>query len=233
MQDQKAERAFYNELFSKNPDNEHITSGYDELHRLAFLAPPAGLVVDLGCGTGAHALRMAKRGYAVVAVDITVPGVRAARDRLTRDGQRALFFVGDAECLPLRDGAVAVSWTSLLLHHFPRLDKLPRELARITRERVIAFEPNAQNVLTWLAFNVVNPVYHIPAMTANQRALWPGRLTRLFARHGFRRETLEYVDRGWSDSMSGLRRLYATVTGWLPVRFRANKFLIAFARRST
>lgn len=232
MQDLAAERAFYKDLFAKNPENEHITSGYDELHQLALPVPPNGPVIDLGCGTGAHTVRLARRGCDVVAVDLTSEGVKAARARLAREGLKGRFVVGDAEQLPFRDGVAAVTWTFLLLHHFPRLDKLPRELARITRDRVVALEPNAQNALTWLANNVINRFIGTAAMTPNQRALWPGQVARGFAPVGFRATALHYVDRRWSDSLGWMRRTYDLLTRWLPQRFRANKFLVILERHA-
>ena len=232
MQDLAAERAFYANLFEKNPENEHITSGYDELHALALPVPPAGPVLDLGCGTGAHAVRLARRGCDVIAVDLTREGVRSARMRLAREKLRGRFFVADAEHLPLKDGAVSVAWTFLLLHHVPKLDKLPRELARVARDKVVAYEPNAQNMLTWFANNVVNRFVGISAMTPNQRALRPRPIERVFAPLGFRASAVHYVDRKWSDSLGWLRRGYETLTAWLPNRFRANKFLIILEKRA-
>jgi SAM-dependent methyltransferase len=166
----------------------------------------------------------------VIAVDLTHEGVRATRGRFARDGLPGAFVVADAERLPFRDGSVAVTWTFLLLHHFPKLDQLLRELARVTRDRVIAFEPNAQNGLTWLANNVVNRWWGISAMTPNQRALWPKRLRQGFRSVGFAQRELQYVARTWSDGLSWVRRLYATLTAWLPVRFRSNKFLAVYDR---
>jgi SAM-dependent methyltransferase len=232
MQDRVAERSFYDELFQKKPENEHITEGYDELHALAFPAAPAGPVLDIGCGTGAHAVRMARRGYDVIAVDLTRQGVRSARERFRREGLRGRFFVGDAENLPVRDVSVSVAWTSLLLHHFPTLDALPRELSRITRDRLIAFEPNAHNALTWVAFNVVNRFVGIEGMTRNQVALKPANLERLFQRFGFVNASVHFVDRPWKDGMGAVRRLYGTMTSVLPLRYRANKFLISFEKRA-
>lgn len=235
MQDLVAERAFYDKLFAENPDNEHITQGYDELYQVAFTRPPNGPVLDLGCGTGGHAVRLARRGYDLVAVELTRPGIRAARERLRREGLRGRFLVADAERLPFRDGAVAVTWTSLLLHHFPKLDRLPAELHRVTRSQVVAFEPNAQNPLSWLAFNVINPLWGLSTTTRNQRSLWPGRLRRTFDRAGFATAKLEYIHRPWADSvglLSTIRRLFDLLTSWLPLRFRANKFLIIFDKRA-
>ena len=233
MQDRVAERAFYDRLFIDNPENEHITAGYEELHSQAFLDPPEGVVLDLGCGTGAHALRMARRGFRVVAVDLTLPGVVAARRRLRAETLSGSYVVADAEHLPFREAAFEVTWTALLLHHFPRLDRLPRELWRVTRKRVIAFEPNARNLLTWFAFNVVNQWIGLSSTTRNQRALWPGRLRRVFEAHGFRAGPIHYVHRPWTDRegwLAKVRAVYETLTGLLPLSLRANKFLVSFEK---
>jgi SAM-dependent methyltransferase len=232
MQNLTAERAFYADLFGKNPDNEHITSGYEELHALALPELPDGPVLDLGCGTGAHAVRLARRGCKVIAVDLTREGVRSARARFAREKLHGRFLVGDAEHLPFRDGAVNVAWTFLLLHHFPKLDLLPRELARIARDKVVAYEPNAQNLLTWLANNVVNRFIGISAMTPNQRALRPGPVAAAFAPLGFSATAVHYVDRKWSDKLGWVRGTYEALTVWLPTRFRANKFLIILEKRA-
>ena len=230
MQDLVAERDFYEELFRLKPDNEHITDGYEDLHELAFQEPPDGPVLDLGCGTGAHAVRLARRGYDVIAVELTRRGIQATRERFERDGLRGTFVIADAEALPFRDGAVSVAWTSLLIHHFPDARDLAAEIARVTRHRVIAFEPNAGNFLTWFAMNVVNRYWGIKAMTRNQVALHAGGVERLFRRYGFQRLRLNYIQREWQDRMRGVRRLYGTLTAWLPERFQANKFLVVFTK---
>lgn len=233
MQDAVAERAFYDELFGRNPENEHITSGYEELHELAFPTVPEGRVLDLGCGTGAHAIRLARRGCDVVAVDLSLAGVKAARERFRREDREGLFLVGDAERLPFRDGAMEATWSSLLLHHFPKLDPLPEELARVTRKRLAAVEPNAHNFLSWFAFNVVNVVVGLSTTTRNQRALFPARLNRRMAKAGFRPALVRFIHRAWQDdsgSMSVIRRVHDTIAKVLPERFRANKFLVLYEK---
>jgi SAM-dependent methyltransferase len=230
MQDVAAERDFYETLFEQRPDNEHIADGYDDLHALAFAREPDGLVLDLGCGTGAHAVRLARRGYDVVAVDLTYRGVASARERFAREGLSGRFVVADAEALPFRDRSASVTWAALLLHHFPDPTRVCTEIARVTRDRIAAFEPNAGNVLTWLAMNVINRFWGISAMTRNQVAHRIRRLERLFIRAGLERNGLHYVHREWSDRLSLVRRAYVLITAWLPMRFRANKYLILFAR---
>ena len=228
MQDLKSEREFYDTLFSEKPDNEHITFGYDELYNLAFPQPPAGLVLDLGCGTGAHTIRLARRGYSVVGTELTFPGANAARNRLKDEGFPPMIVVADAEHLPFKDGAFHTVWASLLLHHFPVLDLLPKEMRRVTRKRIVTFEPNSGNFLTWFAFNVVNQVWGLKTTTKNQRSLNPNKIRRLFEGLGFKNFSLHFVDRGWSDKAGSLlRRTYRAATAILPMRYRANKFLLS------
>ena len=229
MQNIRAERAFYDKLFEDNPANEHISDGYEELHDLAFSASPQGTVLDIGCGTGGHAIRLAGRGFDIVAVDLTKPGVQAARARFERAGLTGRFLVADAEHLPFRDGMADVIWSSLLIHHFPRLDLLPTELARVTRRRLIAFEPNAQNPLSWLAFNVINPAVGLSTTTKNQRSLMPGKLVRTFKAAGFQSSEIHFIHRPWKDAQGGfafVRRIFEIFTSWLPLRFKANKFMV-------
>ena len=229
MQNIRVERAFYDKLFKVNPANEHISDGYEELHDLAFPVSPQGTVLDIGCGTGGHAIRLAGRGFEIVAVDLTRPGVQAARARFERAGLAGRFLVADAEHLPFRDGMAEVIWSSLLIHHFPLLDLLPAELARVTRRRLIAFEPNAQNPLSWLAFNVINPTVGLSTTTKNQRSLMPGKLVRTFKAVGFQSSEIHFIHRPWKDTQGGLafvRRVFEILTSWLPLKFKANKFMV-------
>src|SRR3954471_23074166 len=51
-----------------------------------FVEP--GPLVDLGCGTGRHALRFARRGFPVVAVDLSRPMLRTVGSKAVQDGVR-------------------------------------------------------------------------------------------------------------------------------------------------
>ena len=58
---------------------------------LANVVPPPGPVADLGCGPGAHALALARRGYEVVGVDGSPRMVEVARRRAARDKADVTF----------------------------------------------------------------------------------------------------------------------------------------------
>lgn len=63
---------------------------------LAFLSehPPAR-AIDLGCGTGTNAITMARAGWTVLGVDLTLAAIRAARRKAWRAGVVATFLRED------------------------------------------------------------------------------------------------------------------------------------------
>jgi SAM-dependent methyltransferase len=73
---------------------------------LANVVAPPGPVADLGCGSGAHALALARRGYDVVGDDGSRRMVEVARIRAARDEVDATFDVHDVSAAPLH-GRVA------------------------------------------------------------------------------------------------------------------------------
>src|SRR5689334_24903499 len=62
---------------------------------LATVVAPPGPVADLGCGPGAHALALARRGYDVVGVDGSPRMVEVALARAACDQVDATFDVYD------------------------------------------------------------------------------------------------------------------------------------------
>lgn len=62
-----------------------------------FQVPGRGLVLDLACGIGRHAVALARRGYRVVGVDISPPYISRAEEMAGEAGVSGSteFFVGD------------------------------------------------------------------------------------------------------------------------------------------
>jgi len=57
--------------------------------------PPYGKALDLGCGTGRHAVGLARRGWQVTGVDLVPKALRAARQRARAAGVDINFVNGD------------------------------------------------------------------------------------------------------------------------------------------
>ena len=86
-----------------------------------FLAPlrEAGVrtVLELGCGTGNDAARLAGEGYSVTAVDLSGEAIRQARARF---GSLARFLVADmTRRLPFPDGSFDAVMSNVAMHMFP------------------------------------------------------------------------------------------------------------------
>jgi SAM-dependent methyltransferase len=60
-----------------------------------FAASPVRRVLDLGCGTGGHAVVLASRGYSVTGVDRSAPMLSVAQEKSHRLGLNITFQQGD------------------------------------------------------------------------------------------------------------------------------------------
>lgn len=82
--------------------------------------PQPGRALDLGCGTGKHALRVAGRGWEVVGVDFVRRAVDQARAGAAAVGANARFLVGDVtRLLDLDLGTFDVVYDVKCLHALP------------------------------------------------------------------------------------------------------------------
>lgn len=101
---------------------------------LANLVEPPGPVADLGCGPGAHALELARRGYDVVGVDGSPRMVELARTRAARDQLGAMFDVRDISApLPFADASLGGVLGVLVVQHLPHPAAFLAETRRCLR----------------------------------------------------------------------------------------------------
>ena len=53
-------------------------------------------ILDVGCGTGRHAIELAKRGYKVTGIDLSVSQLNRAREKAALENINAVFIRADA-----------------------------------------------------------------------------------------------------------------------------------------
>jgi SAM-dependent methyltransferase len=111
----------------------------------AACPPPAG-VLDVGCGTGALAQRLAARGYTVTGVDPSEGMLGVLRRRSPDVSAEA----ASGTALPFADGAFDLVLTVAALHHIAAPDAVRRTLAemvRVTRPggRIVVWDHNPRN----------------------------------------------------------------------------------------
>lgn len=101
-----------------------------------LLPPPPARVLDVACGTGRHAVPLARLGYRVTGADLSASYLRLARQRARRARVKADFVRRDMRRLRLdgRFDAVLNLWTSLGYFPSPAQDVAAlREMRRTLR----------------------------------------------------------------------------------------------------
>lgn len=98
----------------------------------------AARVLDIASGDGHTALAFSRFTRSVVAVDRTLPMLRAARDFTAAqpgdpEARPIRFLAADGEDLPFRSGTFGTVTCRIAAHHFPALLPVMREVARVLR----------------------------------------------------------------------------------------------------
>ncbi len=128
----------------------------------SFDLPPDSMAVDVGCGEGAHAFRLAAHfGLRVLGIDPVQRHLDLAREARRSEPEvvasRVSFERGTADRIPLRDASVDLVWCRDTLAHAPSLASAFREFARVLRpggralvHQVLATDLLAPEEADWL-----------------------------------------------------------------------------------
>jgi 2-polyprenyl-3-methyl-5-hydroxy-6-metoxy-1,4-benzoquinol methylase len=218
----------------------------------------ASRLIDLGCGTGLDAVRMAGLGHSVAATDWSPQMVDRTRDRAERDGlaERVQALHIGAHELHKLEGEFDGAYSDLgPLNCVPDMDAVARECARLVR-------PGGRLVFTvinrWCPWEVwhyarqgrwerarVRFARETVAVGMNRRTIW----TRYFSAREFYRSfaaefTLEHrrglcvfapppyldVSEAWQQR---LWRADRATAGWPLLRELGDHFLIVMKRRGS
>jgi SAM-dependent methyltransferase len=60
-------------------------------------------ILDIGCGTGRHAIQLTKRGYRVTGIDLSESQLQRAREKAAAENLQITFLQHDARNLPFRN----------------------------------------------------------------------------------------------------------------------------------
>jgi SAM-dependent methyltransferase len=104
---------YYDLLYSDKPYEAECDAVTAAFHRYARI--PVRSVLDVGCGTGGHAVPLAGRGYDVEGVDLSTVMLRDAAAKAERAGVQVRWHAGDMRTLrlPRRFDAVLCLFAAL------------------------------------------------------------------------------------------------------------------------
>ncbi len=154
-------RRWYEELFTnyaKTYDTESFTTG--TLGEVDFLEREFGYdktqsILDIGCGTGRHAIELAKRGYRVTGIDLSENQLDRARQKAREAGVPIELMRLNACSLPFRnefDFAIMLCEGGFSLQETDALNYQILESA----ERAL----RSPGKLIFTALNALFPLYH-------------------------------------------------------------------------
>ena len=136
-----------------------------------FGDPGDSVVLDAGCGYCTHAIRLAKRGFLVQAVDFSPAVLELAADNVKTNGLEARISLSRANivALPFADGAFGriVCWGVLM--HVPEAEKAIAELIRVLSPggTLIISENNVRS----LEFVLIRNLKRLRGTSRNSRAV--------------------------------------------------------------
>lgn len=163
------EKRWYETLFenyARTYDQECFTQGTSG--EVDFMEKELGFdrgktILDIGCGTGRHAVELARRGYRVTGVDLSASQLARAREKAAEAGVSVDFRQGDACALdfpPVFDLGIMICEGA-----FPLQETDERNFA-ILQGAGRALRPGGKLVMTTLS--VLYPLFHRVADIVNR-----------------------------------------------------------------
>jgi len=124
--------------------SEFLIGGISCRHLASLGLPPGGWILDVGCGTGSLAMRLAGDGYAVVAVDSSPAMIARARAKQAKAGSglRLEFREADGRSLSFADASFDLVTLVAVLHGPAAEGRLAllAEARRLSRGKVLVHD---------------------------------------------------------------------------------------------
>jgi 2-polyprenyl-3-methyl-5-hydroxy-6-metoxy-1,4-benzoquinol methylase len=154
-------KQWYEELFTdyaETYDRETFTQGTEG--EVDFIEQEINFdkskrILDIGCGTGRHAIELAKRGYQIVGVDLSASQLKRAKEKAKAAGVKIEFIQKDARQLDFNNEFDVV--IMICEGAFPLMETDEMNF-QILQGATKALKKNGKSIFTTL--NALFPLYH-------------------------------------------------------------------------
>jgi len=113
------------------------------------------LALEVGCGMGYNAQRLAECGAELIVLDLAPAAIQLTRERLSLRNLAAYFVVADVEKLPFEPASFEIVFSSGVIHHSPNTEKAAREIIRVLSEQGAATVMVYHRNSIWYWWNIV------------------------------------------------------------------------------
>ena len=125
---EEIDRRFYEGAFFAQAPGDELFSGLIDFSQIA-----GKQVLEIGCGTGAIAARLAKHGAKLTAIDLTPRAIALARKRFELFGLEGTLLNMDAENLSFPDNSFDFVWSWGVIHHSENTERIVSEIYRVLK----------------------------------------------------------------------------------------------------
>ncbi len=113
------------------------------------------LTLEVGCGMGYNAQRLAEYGAELIVLDLAPAAIYLTRERFSLRNLAAKFVVADVENLPFKAASFEVVYSSGVIHHSPDTEKAAGEIIRVLSEKSAATVMIYHRNSIWYWWNIV------------------------------------------------------------------------------
>jgi SAM-dependent methyltransferase len=128
----------YNDAWKHHPND--CVSVDDAMMFLHELSEP-GSVLDVGCGSGGLAIRLARAGHRVAGVDVSDVALDIAREAARSAGVTIEWRRAFAERLPFPDQSFDYVVSAHTIEHVRDLPQVAAEFRRVARKKILVLTP--------------------------------------------------------------------------------------------
>ncbi|WP_407413818.1 class I SAM-dependent methyltransferase [Methanobrevibacter sp.] len=116
--------------YNNSEDGKFVESMYEELVN-EIQKSKSGKILDVGCGNGNLFTLLSDEKYELYGIDFSENMITEAKDKC---GEKASFFVADAEKLPFNDNTFDIIVCNASFHHYIHPDIVLTEMQRVLKD---------------------------------------------------------------------------------------------------